>query len=264
MIGMAVMTANKSCYRTMSRNFLWLVCLFLLGCEAKQAQPKIESKADKFSYGVGVELGKELRFLRIKYPELNTDLVARGVKDVLERRNLLVSERELRKVKLLVESEIMESDVEARSARDPEFGAMIEKNSAEEQAFLAKNRQRSAVQVTESGLQFEILAEGNGKQPKEKDEVLIRFTGTLLDGTEFDSSQKSHNGPAKFRVQHLIPGMVEALLNMQEGSRWKIYVPAKLAYGMRGRQPHIGPAAMLVFDIELLQVIPNRYEYQLK
>jgi FKBP-type peptidyl-prolyl cis-trans isomerase len=118
--------------------------------------------------------------------------------------------------------------------------------------------------MTESGLQYEIIGEGSGKSPGPKDEVLVNFRGTLIDGTEFDSSEKTYGGPAKFRVQPLIRGFGEALQMMPEGAKWKIYIPSELAYGIGGREPLIGPNAALVFEVELLEVIPNQYEYKRK
>lgn len=248
----------------MHRFILFLLGMALLGCQSKNQQPKVETKEAKYSYSIGVELGNELRFLHIKYPALDPELVARGVKDVLERRQLLVSENELKKTRLLVEAELMERDVEARMETDPEFENQLNANRQASRALLENNRAREDVHVTESGLQYEILKEGTGKSPDMKDEVVIRFSGTLPDGTEFDSSEKSSGGVSKYRVQHLIRGMAEALVNMQEGAHWKIYVPAELAYGRGGRKPHIGPEQALVFEIELLEVIPNQYEYKLR
>lgn len=240
-------------------------CLFLAGCQAKkEGKIVLETRAQKYSYGIGVELGNQLRFLQIQYSELDPDLVARGVKDVLERKKLMASESELKKAKLFVEEEIMKKEVNARMQRDPEYEALAQKNREASEAFLEKNRNREGMRETESGLQYEIIEEGQGKKPGLKDEVLMNFRGTLIDGTEFDSSGKTHGGQAKYRVQHLIRGFGEALQMMQEGAKWKLYIPSDLAYGIGGREPLIGPDAALIFEVELLEVIPNQYEYKRK
>lgn len=243
-------------------NGLILSVLPLSTCSRNDASRKtLKTEAEKFSYSIGVELGNDLRYLQIRYPDLDPAYIAQGVLDVLERRALLANERELLKVKLRVENEMMEKEARARMKRDPEFEAWAEKNQKESEEFLAENRKREGVQVTASGLQYEILRPGSGKSPGLKDEVLINFHGMLIDGTEFDSSQRQANGPVKLRVQHLVRGFAEALQMMKEGAKWKIYLPAELAYGMGGREPLIGPNAALIFEVELLEVIPNQYEY---
>jgi FKBP-type peptidyl-prolyl cis-trans isomerase len=249
----------------MYRTFSIFLCLILTGCQTQKEEAIVlETRGQKYSYGVGVELGNQLRFLQIQYPELDPQLVARGVLDVLERRELLATETELKKAKLFVEDEMMEKVAESRMQRDPEYEALVQKNKQASESFLEKNRAKQGIQVTESGLQYEIIEEGSGKSPGPKDEVLMNFRGTLIDGTEFDSSEKTYGGPAKFRVQHLIRGFGEALQMMQEGAKWKIYIPSELAYGIGGREPSIGPNAALVFEVELLEVIPDQYEYKRK
>ncbi|MFQ5631022.1 MAG: FKBP-type peptidyl-prolyl cis-trans isomerase [bacterium] len=240
-----------------------LLGIFVAACqERKEEKTTLNTRAQKYSYGVGVELGNQLRFLQIQFSDLDPELVARGVKDVLEQKELLASERELKKAKLLTENEMMEKEAKTRMKRDPEFEALAKKNKEASDAFLEKNKNSEGMQVTGSGLQYEIIKPGSGSSPGFKDEVRINFRGTLIDGTEFDSSEKSYGGPAKFRVQHLIPGFAEALQMMKEGGKWKIFIPSDLAYGMGGREPLIGPNAALVFEVELLEVIPNQYEYK--
>lgn len=247
----------------MHRISIFCLCLILTGCQSKKEDKIVlETREQKYSYGVGVELGNQLRFLQFQYSELDPHLVARGVLDVLEQRELLASEIELKKAKLFVEEEMMKKQANASMKRDPEYEALVQKNREASQAFLEKNRARAGIEITESGLQFEIIKEGNGKSPGPKDEVLMNFRGTLIDGKEFDSSEKTHGGPAKLRIQHLIRGFGEALQMMQEGAKWKIYLPPNLAYGIGGREPNIGPNDALIFEVELLEVIPNQYEYK--
>jgi FKBP-type peptidyl-prolyl cis-trans isomerase FklB len=128
------------------------------------------------------------------------------------------------------------------------------KNQQEEAAFLAQNKGREGVQTTASGLQFRVLRQGNGPSPMLTDMVKCNYRGTLLNGTEFDSSAK-HGGPQPFPVNQVIPGWTEALQKMHVGDKWQLFVPSKLAYDMRPRGPQIEPGSMLVFEIELLDIV---------
>ncbi|MCC7476616.1 MAG: FKBP-type peptidyl-prolyl cis-trans isomerase [Pirellulales bacterium] len=128
------------------------------------------------------------------------------------------------------------------------------KNQAEEAAFLAQNGTREGVQSTPSGLQYRVLQEGKGPSPTLKDRVKCNYTGTLLNGTVFDASAR-HGGPAEFAVGEVIPGWTEALQKMRAGDKWQLFVPAKLAYGMEPPGAPIEPGSMLVFEIELLEVL---------
>jgi FKBP-type peptidyl-prolyl cis-trans isomerase len=127
------------------------------------------------------------------------------------------------------------------------------KNQQEEAQFLAQNRQQQGVQVTQSGLQYKVLQQGNGPSPTLQDKVKCNYRGTLLNGQEFDSSQR-HGGPAEFGVNQVIPGWTEALQKMHVGDKWQLFVPSKLAYDMEPPRPPIEPGSMLVFEIELLGI----------
>ena len=122
------------------------------------------------------------------------------------------------------------------------------------EAFLSENAKREGIKVTESGLQFEVLTEGNGATPAASDKVEVHYTGKLIDGTVFDSSVE-RGGPAMFGVTQVIPGWVEALQLMKEGDKWRLYIPSDLAYGSQGAGGIIGPNSTLIFDVELLRVI---------
>ena len=127
----------------------------------------------------------------------------------------------------------------------------INKKKGEE--FLAENKKKPGVKTTESGLQYLVLKEGTGKKPELDDNVLCHYHGTLIDGTVFDSSV-DRGEPASFPVNRVIPGWTEVLQLMKEGSKWRVFIPSKLAYGQRGAPPKIGPNETLIFEIELLQV----------
>jgi FKBP-type peptidyl-prolyl cis-trans isomerase len=128
------------------------------------------------------------------------------------------------------------------------------KNKQEEAQFMAQNKQKQGVQTTASGLQYEVLQQGNGASPTLGDKVKCNYRGTLVNGTEFDSSMRHGGKPAEFGVNQVIPGWTEALQKMHVGDKWRLYVPSKLAYDMEPPRPPIEPGSMLVFEIELLDI----------
>ncbi|MCX5910402.1 MAG: FKBP-type peptidyl-prolyl cis-trans isomerase, partial [Deltaproteobacteria bacterium] len=128
-----------------------------------------------------------------------------------------------------------------------------EMNKKEGETFLAQNKTKEGVKTLPSGLQYKVVKAGNGKKPKATDTVVTHYKGTLLDGTEFDSSFK-RNQPATFKVNGVIRGWTEALQLMEEGAKWILYVPAALAYGDRGAGQQIGPNATLIFEVELISI----------
>jgi FKBP-type peptidyl-prolyl cis-trans isomerase FklB len=127
------------------------------------------------------------------------------------------------------------------------------KNAAEGEKFLAENKKKDGVKTTASGLQYKVLKEGSGPSPKETDTVVVNYKGTLIDGTEFDSSFK-RNEPASFQVNRVVKGWIEALQLMKAGSKYQLFIPAALAYGERGAGQLIGPNATLIFEVELLSI----------
>ena len=143
----------------------------------------------------------------------------------------------------------------AMEERQREAAAAIAKvNSEAGEAFLKENGTREGIKTTESGLQYEVIEEGNGAMLKAGDDVIVHYTGTLIDGTVFDSSVE-RGAPATFGVTQVIPGWVEALQMMKEGAKWRLFIPSNLAYGPNGAGGIIGPNATLIFDVELIKVI---------
>ncbi len=126
-------------------------------------------------------------------------------------------------------------------------------NRAQGEAFLAESAQREGVVTLPSGLQYEVLEEGDGATPRRRSTVVVHYSGTLIDGTPFDSSY-SRGEPARFPVNRVIPGWTEALQLMQVGDKWRLFIPADLAYGDRGAGPVIGPGSTLIFEVELIEV----------
>ena len=193
---------------------------------------------DKFSYSIGLGIGQNLSSMGIE--NLAVDDFAQAIKDVLEGNQTAISHNEAREI-VNKYFEELESKMSA---------VAIEQG----QAFLEENKKGPGVVVLPSGLQYEIIKEGTGKKPKATDQVRCHYEGTLIDGTLFDSSIQ-RGEPAVFGVNQVIPGWVEALQLMPEGSKWKLYIPSELAYGPRGAGEMIPPHSTLIFEVELLEVL---------
>ena len=193
---------------------------------------------DKFSYSIGLGIGQNLSSMGIG--NLAVDDFAQAIKDVLEGNQTAISHNEAR--------EIVNKYFEELEAK---MGAVAIEQG---QAFLEENKKGPGVVVLPSGLQYEIIKEGTGKKPKATDQVRCHYEGTLIDGTLFDSSIQ-RGEPAVFGVNQVIPGWVEALQLMPEGSKWKLYIPSELAYGARGAGEMIPPHSTLIFEVELLEVL---------
>ena len=193
---------------------------------------------DKFSYAIGLGIGQNLLSMGAK--DLNADDFAQAVKDVLEGNKTAITHNEAREIVNNYFAELEKS--------------VNEKNIAQGKAFLDANRNNPNVVTLPSGLQYEVIREGNGKKPKATDRVRCHYEGTLLDGTLFDSSIK-RGEPAVFGVNQVIKGWVEALQLMSEGAKWKLYIPSELAYGVQGAGDMIPPYSSLIFEVELIEVL---------
>lgn len=194
---------------------------------------------DSLSYSLGVLLAQNLKTQGISADDLSANDLGKGISDVLAGADLAVD----------LETANMTVSNYMTSARDRQAVAAVQRG----QDFLAKNKTRSEVKTTDSGLQYEVLKEGSGAKPKASDKVTVHYTGTLIDGTVFDSSVE-RGQPASFPVNGVIPGWVEALQLMPTGSKWKLFIPSDLAYGERGAGANIGPNETLVFEVELLEI----------
>lgn len=206
---------------------------------AEDAKPFKDEK-DKISYAIGLDSGKRMRQSDI---QVDFDLYLRGLKDGTSGGPPLLSDEELRETFTKLRQEIMNRQHE----KQRELG---EKNRKEGDAFLAENKTKSGIVTLPSGLQYTILSDGDGPSPKPEDTVTVNYRGTLMDGTEFDRSAEGQ--PASFAANGVIRGWTEALTRMKVGSKWKLFIPADLAYGLMGRPPKIGPNAVLLFDVELV------------
>ena len=202
-------------------------------------------KLDRISYALGLSMGNNFHASGIK--EINVQDFADGVAAVFDGLAPKMSYDEA-KNEIRVYFEAMQREQEAAAAQ------MAEANAKAGEAFLAENGKRVEVKTLPSGLQYEVIKEGDGAMPTADDQVEVHYTGKLIDGTVFDSSV-DRGVPATFGVTQVIPGWVEALQLMKAGSTWRLFIPSQLAYGPRGAGDLIGPNATLIFDVELLKVI---------
>ncbi|MBZ0158112.1 MAG: FKBP-type peptidyl-prolyl cis-trans isomerase [Alphaproteobacteria bacterium] len=208
-----------------------------------EEQAVLKSQKDKISYSIGLDIGKDMKRQSI---DIDPDILAKGIKDALSGNKPLLSEKEMQDTMIAFQKELAAKQGEKTKR-------LTEKNKKEGEAFLAANKKKEGVKTTSSGLQYKIIKEGAGKTPKATDTVTVHYRGTLLDGTEFDSSYK-RGQPASFPVNDVITGWTEALQMMKTGSKWQLFIPPNLAYGERGAGPLIGPNAVLVFEVELLSI----------
>jgi FKBP-type peptidyl-prolyl cis-trans isomerase len=210
-----------------------------------EEQPVVLSnQQDKLSYSFGQNIGNSLKKQEI---ELNLDLLMKGIQDAVADKESLLTPEEMANV-------LKEFQKDRFAKLAEERKALAETNLKEGEAFLTANKAKEGVITLPSGLQYKVITQGTGKTPKATDQVTTHYRGTLIDGTEFDSSYK-RGKPATFAVNQVIPGWTEALQLMKEGDKWQLFIPAKLAYGDRGVPGgKIGPSATLIFDIELISV----------
>ena len=223
----------------------WLMAFglgLLAGVAAAQEIPALKSQKDKLSYAIGVQAVRNWKRQEI---EVDPDLVVKGLKDALSGQDLLMSEDELRAT-----LNAFQQDARQKQARAVTLAAADNMKAGEK--FLADNKVKEGVVTLPSGLQYKILAAGDGKKPTVDDKVVCHYRGTLIDGTEFDSSYR-RNQAATFAVNRVIKGWTEALQLMPVGSRWQLVIPPQLAYGARGTSG-IGPNATLIFEVDLISI----------
>lgn len=210
-----------------------------LNSTATAEEVDLSTDNQKFSYGVGLQIGQSISRQNVK---VDQDALLLAIKDALNGQEPRISLEELQRV-----MEVEEKKIQQQQA------AAADKNLQLGQAFLAENKKRDGIKTTASGLQYRVINEGKGAKPKTSDTVSVHYKGTLIDGREFDSSHR-RNEPATFPVNGVIQGWKEALPMMAEGSKWEIFVPSDLAYGAKGAGGAIGPNETLIFEIELLNI----------
>lgn len=200
---------------------------------------------DKLSYALGLGIGQQLA--QMGADNISAEDFAQAINDVLKGNELKVSHRE---AQTIVQDYFQKQEQKLQAER-------VEKGKAHKEAgekFLAENGKKAEVVTLPSGLQYQVLKEGNGKKPTAKDTVQCHYEGTLIDGTVFDSSYQ-RGEPATFPLQQVIAGWTEGLQLMQEGAKYRFFIPYRLAYGEGGAGASIPPFAALIFDVELIQVV---------
>ncbi len=215
--------------------------LALTACNGEQAnEVKLESDMDKVSYGMGLNIGKNLKQQELA---MNVDAIAAGMRDALAGQQQLDDDV----IKVAAEA-VRDRELEKRNA-------LSSAQAAKGQEFLVENAKREGVTTTESGLQYEVMTQGagEGENPQATDIVSVHYHGTLVDGSVFDSSVE-RGQPTEFPLNAVIKGWTEALQLMKVGDKWKIYLPSELAYGARSPSPAIPANSALIFEVELLEI----------
>lgn len=210
----------------------------LVGCNSEK-EIALESNIDKMSYGIGMSMARSVKGQPI---ELNSDALVAGLKDALADKEARLDETAIREAFAAVREEQMEK-------QKVESEAALKVGSD----YLLENAKKEGVKATESGLQYEVLASGKGESPAATDTVEVHYHGTLIDGSVFDSSV-DRGTPAKFPVNRVISGWTEALQLMKVGDKWRLHIPADLAYGAQSPSPKIPANSTLVFEVELLGI----------
>jgi len=210
---------------------------------ATERATSLTTQTQKASYAIGVDIAKGIKRQGV---EIDVNIFAQGLRDELAGEKLLMTDEEMQAAMTALQTEIMQKQAEAITKAG-------EENKVKGEAFLAENKTKEGVKTTASGLQYKIIKEGTGKKPTLKDTVECHYQGTLIDGTEFDSSFK-RGQPATFPVSGVIAGWTEALQMMPVGSKWQLFIPSDLAYGERGAGGAIGPNETLIFVVELLAI----------
>ena len=246
---------KKKCFIKILVLFSLCMCILVINCysaEQKSSTPEDKTKEillntqeKKCSYAAGYDFG--MNFLK-RYDAIDNDSLIKGIQDALKDKKSMLSDEESLKALQILGTQMKDKLMK-------EMKEIAEKNKTEGKKFLEENSKKPDVVTTETGLQYKILEEGSGLQPTERDEVVVRYKGTLIDGTVFDSSEKKNKeGTAIFSMEQLIPAWKEALQLMRVDSKWQLFVPSHLAYGKKGAGEAVGPYAVVIFELELVDL----------
>ncbi len=203
----------------------------------------LNTDVDKLSYSIGSDLGKNFKRQGI---EVNPAVMAKGIQDGMGSAPLLLTDDQMKDVLTKFQKDLM-------AKRTADFNKKAEDNKTKGESFLSQNKTKTGVVTLPDGLQYKIITAGTGAKPAKEDTVTVEYTGKLINGEVFDSTEKSGK-PATFKLSQVIPGWTEALQLMPAGSTWEVYVPANLAYGSRSVGGPIGPNETLIFNIHLISV----------
>jgi len=224
---------------------LIIFCFITLSCGSKE-KDKVELKTenDKLSYCIGVNFAKQVKqSFDQSNLDVDPDIFIYAIKDIFADRSLMLNE-----------NEIMETLNNLQSEMQAKRETVLTDNLASAKAFLTENAKKPGIHSLPSGLQYEVIKEGTGAIPEATDMVRVHYSGSLLDGTEFDNSY-NRGEPSVFTVNKILPGWTQALQLMKTGAHWKVFIPPELAYGENPTSPNIPPNALLIFEIELLEII---------
>ncbi|MBD1401676.1 FKBP-type peptidyl-prolyl cis-trans isomerase [Pelovirga terrestris] len=203
----------------------------------------LETEAQKIGYAIGMNIGMNMKMQEL---DIDPEQVSAGLVAAFKGEPTLMEEDQMAQILMAFQQQMQVRDMEKMAAE-----ATL--NTVASQQYLEKNSKKKGVVTTKTGLQYRVLSKGKGASPKADSTVDVHYRGTLVDGTEFDSSY-SRGEPATFPVGNVIPGWTEALQLMKEGDKWEIAIPAELAYADQGAPPVIPPSSALIFEVELLKV----------
>jgi FKBP-type peptidyl-prolyl cis-trans isomerase FklB len=241
----------------MKRVLIVACCVLFAAAPAVAGKGKkagLKTDKDKTSYAIGYNTGVGLsRNIESQSLDIDLDVVLSGIRDAFKKSAPQMKEEDMRDILLGLQKDLDEKRKAAMAKQQEMMKALGEKNKQEGEAFLKENAGKPGVKVLPSGLQYKVLAEGKGKQPAETDTVSVNYKGTLIDGTEFDSSYK-RGAPATFALNQVIKGWTEGLQLVKEGGKIQLFVPSELGYGNQSAGPQIGPNSVLIFEVELLSV----------
>ena len=230
--------------RRISGFSLLLIFVSLGACQSQTGSASLDTEDQKASYGIGHQMGSQLAPAE---SHIDIDAFLAGVRDGIAGNDPDLPQEEIQVAVQALSETVMAEETARREAE-------AETNATEGVAFLAENGAKDGITVTESGLQYEVITAGEGATPTPEDRVSIQYKGTLLDGTQFDSSY-DRGQPATFGVMGVIPGFSEGLQLMPVGSHYRFFIPSELGYGVNGSGQYIGPNATLIFEVEMLEII---------
>jgi FKBP-type peptidyl-prolyl cis-trans isomerase FklB len=217
---------------------------FIVGCQGSQDSPTLKTMSDSVSYAIGLNIGKSIKSDSL---EVNPAIIASGIRHAMSGDKPMLTDEQIQATMEALQKQMMAKQAAAQSAAS-------EENKTKGTAFLAENKKKEGVVEIASGLQYKVIKEGKGRKPLATDKVKVHYTGTTIDGEEFDSSVK-RGSPAEFKLNEVISGWTEGLQLMSVGSKYMLYVPSNLGYGDRGASGPIKPGSTLIFEVELLDII---------
>lgn len=216
-------------------------------------QDALSTEKDKISYAVGMQIGRSITNSQL---DVNFDALSAGVKAILNNSKPALDDAGYRDAMTALQNQLQAKQADRAKQAEAKNKEANDKLKKDGEAFLDANKKKTGIITTASGLQYKIVTTGTGAKPTTNDKVLAHYRGTLMDGSEFDSSYR-RGEPMEFPVTGVIKGWTEALQLMPVGSKWQLFIPSELAYGDAGMPPVIRPGAVLLFDLELIAIKPK-------